>query len=52
MFVCGELFYFFARWATALLYIFFITENLNKMGFWFYLRCCIMRTIPNNITAC
>lgn len=42
----------FARWATALLHIFFIIENLGKMGFWFYLRCHIMRNIPNGTVSC
>ena len=41
----------FARWARALLNIFFI-ENLSKMGFWFYLRCHIMRNIPNGTVSC
>lgn len=49
MFVFGEL---FARWATALLHVLFIIENLSKMGFWFYLRYHIMRNIPNGTVSC
>lgn len=49
-FVFWKLFHFLPD-GQHLYYIFFITENLNKMGFWFYWRCHIMRTIPN-IMSC
>lgn len=50
MFVSGELFYFLSD-GQQLYYVFFITENLNKMGFWFYLGCRIMRAVPKNIIS-
>lgn len=52
MFVFGELFYFLPDGPQLYYIYFFIIENLSKMGFWFYLRCHIIRNIPNGTVSC
>lgn len=49
--LCFESYFIFCQMGNISIIYFFITENLNKMGFGFYRRCHIMRTIPN-IMSC